>query len=63
MTKNEGNLDRAVRVLAGAGLVAWAAAFNGPAWAWIGVMPIVTGALGSCPAYSLLGINTCSLKK
>ena len=29
----------------------------------IGVVPLVTGLMGSCPAYSLLGINTCSLKK
>lgn len=63
MTSNEGSLDRIVRVVAGAGLVAWAAAFNGPVWAWIGILPIVTGAIGICPAYSLLGINTCPLKK
>ena len=63
MNKNEGGLDRSVRILAGLGLVAWAAAFNGPVWAWIGVVPIATGALGMCPLYTLLGINTCPVKK
>lgn len=63
MNRNEGNLDRTLRVVAGLGLVVWAAAFDGPWWAWIGLMPLATGALGVCPAYSLLGINTCPMKK
>lgn len=63
MNRNEGNLDRALRVAGGLGLVVWAAAFNGPVWAWIGLMPMATGALGVCPAYTLLGINTCPTKK
>ncbi len=63
MNKNSGNIDRILRVAVGLGLVAWAAAFNGPVWAWIGLMPLATGALGVCPAYKLLGINTCPIKK
>ena len=33
------------------------------AWGWIGIVPIVTGALGTCPVYSMFGINTCSVKR
>ncbi|MCB1844320.1 MAG: DUF2892 domain-containing protein [Halioglobus sp.] len=59
---NEGTIDRAVRVLVGAGLLSLV--FIGPksAWGWIGVIPLVTGLIGVCPAYKLLGINTCKLK-
>lgn len=46
----------------GMALIVWAIA-GGPLWAWIGVLPLATGLLGWCPAYSLLGINTCPLKK
>jgi len=60
--KNEGTLDRALRVVAG--LVLISLVFVGPqtAWGWIGIVPLVTGAVGSCPLYSILGINTCSTK-
>jgi hypothetical protein len=63
MTRNEGNLDRAVRALAGVGLIgATLAGVIGP-WGWIGVVPLVTAAIGWCPLYSMLGINSCSLGK
>ena len=59
MHTNTGTLDRALRVMAGLALTALAAAgILGP-WAWIGVVPLATGLLGWCPAYSLLGIKTC----
>jgi len=32
-------------------------------WGWIGVMPLVTGIIGICPAYSIFGMNTCPMKK
>mgnify|MGYP001616104318 FL=1 len=59
---NEGTLDRTLRVLLGIALVALALT-KGWMWAWIGVVPILTGATGMCPLYSLLGINTCGAKK
>ena len=59
---NEGTLDRTLRVLLGVTLVALAYT-KGWAWAYIGVVPILTGATGMCPLYSLLGINTCGVKK
>jgi hypothetical protein len=62
MKLNVGGIDRVVRVAAGLGLVAWAA-MGGPVWAWIGVVPIFTGAVGFCPAYTLIGLNTCPMKE
>lgn len=59
---NEGTLDRVLRVAVGVVLVALALT-KGWMWAWIGVVPIVTGATGICPLYSILGVNTCGVKK
>ena len=61
MTRNEGTFDRTLRVLVG--LVLLALVFVGPQtpWGWIGIVPLLTGLVGICPAYSLLGIRTCSL--
>lgn len=61
MTRNEGTFDRTLRVLAGLALLALV--FVGPQtpWGWIGIVPLLTGLVGICPAYSLLGIRTCSL--
>ena len=42
--------------------VATAAALGGPVWAWIGVVPLATGAIGWCPPYAMFGFNTCSMK-
>lgn len=57
--RNEGTLDRILRVVAGAALISLA--FVGPqtAWGWVGLVPLITGLLGNCPVYSLLGISTC----
>ena len=32
-------------------------------WGWIGVVPLLTGLFGTCPLYSMLGMNTCPMKK
>jgi hypothetical protein len=60
--KNEGKIDRIVRVILGAALIALV--FVGPqtAWGWVGVVPLFTGLVGNCPVYSLFGINTCGVK-
>ncbi|MBL8447772.1 MAG: DUF2892 domain-containing protein [Zoogloeaceae bacterium] len=62
MTANVGGIDKIVRILAGIALIAWAL-MGGPVWAWIGVVPLATGLLGWCPAYTLFGMNTCPIKK
>jgi hypothetical protein len=59
---NEGTIDRTLRVLLGVALVALAVT-KGWTWAYIGIVPILTGATGICPLYSVLGINTCGMKK
>ena len=63
MTVNVGTLDRIARVAIGVTLIAFALGYIGPgtSWSWIGwigVMPILTALLSSCPAYSLLGITS-----
>lgn len=62
MSRNEGNIDPALRIIAGLALLALV--FVGPQtpWGWIGIVPLVTGLVGFCPLYRLLGINTCALK-
>lgn len=57
--KNEGSVDRVARVVLGAGVLSLA--FVGPEtpWAFLGAIPLVTGLLGSCPLYSVLGVSTC----
>ena len=62
MKLNVGGIDRVLRIAAGLGLVAWAA-LGGPVWARIGLVPLAPGAIGFCPAYPLLGMSTCPMKK
>jgi hypothetical protein len=62
MRTNEGSIDRAVRILAGLVLIGLAASGTVGVWGWIGVVPLATGLIGWCPAYALLGVNTCPMK-
>ena len=59
MPNNEGMLDRAVRIVIGIALVLLV--FIGPktAWGWLGVVPLLTGLVGHCPIYRVLGTSTC----
>lgn len=59
---NEHPIERVVRVVLGVALVAMAAMGTIGAWGYIGVVPILTGALGTCPLYTMLGISTCPVK-
>ena len=61
MKTNENGIDRGLRVVVGLALIGWALT-GGPVWAWIGVVPLATGAIGYCPAYSIFGISTCKTK-
>lgn len=63
MKPNEGTIDRVLRVIAGLVLITLAATGTVGMWGWIGIMPLLTGAIGTCPAYSILGISTCPMKK
>ncbi len=62
MKANAGTIDRALRVIAGLVLVGLAVSGTIGMWGWIGVVPLVTGLIGFCPAYTILGISTCSMK-
>lgn len=61
MTRNVGTIDKGLRIGAGALLLALGA--FGPLgwWGLVGLIPLVTGLVGNCPLYSLLGMNTCAL--
>ena len=63
MTRNEGSIDRGLRIAAGLILIALAATGTVGVWGYLGVVPLATGLIGWCPAYTLLGMNTCGLKK
>ncbi len=63
MKTNEGTIDRVVRVSAGIALITLAATGTIGMWGWIGVIPLVTGAVGFCPAYAILGMHTCKIKE
>jgi hypothetical protein len=58
MKHNVGSLDRAIRIIAGLGIIGAGIAL-GSWWGAIGVLPLLTGLVGYCPPYSLLGISTC----
>lgn len=55
-------VERVLRVLAGLALLSLV--FVGPKtpWGWLGLIPVLTGATGLCPFYTLLGISTCPRK-
>lgn len=66
LTRNVGTIDRAIRVVVGVALLAAFFLYPDASWRYwtlIGIVPLVTGMAGSCPAYSLLGLSTCPMKR
>lgn len=63
MQTNVGTIDRIVRAVIGLALITltWAGTIG--AWGWIGVVPLLTAALGFCPIYTMLGFSSCPMKK
>ncbi len=63
MKPNVGLVDRGLRIIAGLLLIGAAVGVYGPdytsVWGWIGLIPLLTAFVGWCPAYTLLGTNTC----
>ncbi|MGB7934854.1 MAG: DUF2892 domain-containing protein [Gammaproteobacteria bacterium] len=59
---NVGGIDRVLRILVG--LVLISLVFIGPKiiWGWVGVVLLLTGIFKFCPAYKLIGVNTCPTK-
>jgi hypothetical protein len=61
-TTNVGSTDRMIRIGVGALLILLALVGVIGAWGWIGVVPLATGFVKFCPAYKLIGMNTCETK-
>ena len=59
MRQNEGSLDRTLRVIIGIALIAMVFVGLKTAWGWIGIVPLLTGLVGVCPLYRLIGMSTC----
>lgn len=62
MKRNVGGMDRGIRLAAGLAIVAAGVVFRSW-WGAIGLVPILTAALGWCPAYLPVGISTCRTKE
>ena len=62
MKTNEHPVERVLRVALGVALIGMAVSGTIGVWGYIGVVPLLTGALGSCPLYTLFGISTCPVK-
>lgn len=64
MTVNVGSADRIVRIVAGLAILSLLFILEGTArwWGLIGIVPLVTGLVRWCPAYSLFGLNSCGTK-
>ena len=63
MKKNEGTLDRTLRVAIGVLLIGLAATNTVGARGYAGIVPLLAGAVGMCPLYGLLRINTYSTSR
>ncbi|MEO8527321.1 MAG: DUF2892 domain-containing protein [Caldimonas sp.] len=57
---NVGNLDRALRIVAGLALIGLAATGTIGLWGYVGIVPLLTGLAARCPLYSALGVATTS---
>lgn len=66
MTKNVGSIDRILRIVVGLALLAGFFLNSGGSYSWlylIGIVPLATGLMSTCPLYSIFGISTCPTKK
>ena len=62
LPKNTHNAERTVRILLGVTLLSLTVVGPQTAWGYLGLIPLFTGLLGSCPLYTLFGISTCRAK-
>lgn len=60
MKANEGMWDRALRISVGLALIGLTLTGKIGVWGWVGVIPLLTGVVGVCPIYKILGVNTCA---
>lgn len=58
MKTNIGNLDRSLRLVAGAAILGAGFYFKSW-WGLVGLVPILTALIRFCPLYPVIGISTC----
>ena len=66
LAKNVGGIDRILRIVVGAALLLGFVMTMGAPYSWlylIGIVPLATGLTQRCALYSLIGVNTCPMKK
>lgn len=63
MQTNEGKTDRIIRVVLGVVLLSLVVVGPQTMWGLVGLVPLITGLVGYCPLYKLVGLNTCPLSK
>jgi hypothetical protein len=63
MTLNIHPIERAFRIILGVGLIAFALVGVESTWGYIGVVPLLTGLYGWCPAYKLMKFSSCPIHK
>jgi hypothetical protein len=65
MTTNVGGIDRVLRIVVGIAVLALFFVLEGNAryWALVGLVPLITGLFRTCPLYSVIGVNTCPMRK
>lgn len=59
---NLGTWDRVLRIVAGASILTLALVGPATPWAYLGLVPLLTGLIGFCPAYCPLGMSTCRVR-
>jgi len=63
LPKNEHRYERLIRITVGLGLLSLTQFGPATIWGYLGIVPLMTGALGSCPAYTIFGVSTCGLSE
>jgi fatty acid desaturase len=60
---NVGTADRIARIVIGLALIGLTLSGTIGVWGWIGIVPLITASLGTCPLYTVFGFSTCPMKK
>jgi len=61
--KNAGTIDRVIRVILGLAILSLTVIGPKSLWGLVGLVPLITGLVGFCPIYKMLGLNSCPLDK
>ena len=61
--RNEATIERVLRVVVGLGILSLTVVGPKTMWGLIGLVPVLTGLIGSCPLYTLFGFSTCPMEK